>query len=64
MGTNIDKADLCACNNSGQLPKAVVGGCLKSGSLSLTIILNPPSPDLLFESGCGVTIPPGIAVLL
>lgn len=39
-------------------------GCLKSSSLSLMIILSPPSPDLQFESGCGVTMPPDIAVLL
>lgn len=39
-------------------------GCLKSGSPSLMIVLNPPSPDLLFQSWCGVTVPPDIAVLL
>lgn len=40
------------------------GGCLKSDSPSLMMILSPPSPDLQFESGCGVTMPPDIAVLL
>lgn len=38
-GTNIDQEDLCVYN-FGSLRKT--GGCLKSGSLSLMIIMNTP----------------------